>query len=261
MRLLINSQLKFLFIAIPCVLFLLQLVTATQVDVSAEEVKQEAALRDHLNPNSLLDEFISSQNINGGGSFVTDLARKIQSTLKEMDILAPKMKLAHQERFFWNRWSRSAGTKVMRTLIQNQHRPFLVQGHPERIFTLPRGPILYPGSLAFGMAIGQMVDLLSTGYDGLEKYMADQMLAGDDAEMSLEDIRQMYNTVSDRIEFPNILKGDWQSDEQFADLRLTYWGHMMRKVENSVGFDKLKRSERGWCSLWSIGGDLGAGDA
>ncbi|MDD9952583.1 MAG: lipoxygenase family protein [Zetaproteobacteria bacterium] len=121
--------------------------------------------------------------------------------------------------------------------IENVDRFHAYDG--ETFIQVPRGPLSpdsdlsQPQSLAEQMAVEEIIDADSRATEGAAELVGGLLIAQKEVPVAtLEDLVRMYQSFTTLWPVPYTVD-NWKSDFQFAELRRTYFGHQLKKVDAS----------------------------
>lgn len=98
---------------------------------------------------------------------------------------------------------------------------------------IPRGPIPTNSSLAERMIESEALDIRNRGNQNVTELVGGLLLSNQVPVETMDDLKNMYARFSPQLPVPKSLE-NWDSDVQFADLRRTYMGHRLERLQEPL---------------------------
>lgn len=117
--------------------------------------------------------------------------------------------------------------------IDNGRRFHSFDGLEENFLEISRGPVLETDSYAMELAFQEAVDLDRRSDPAIDQFVAGLLLAEQVPVDTMEDLEGMYEYFTGVLPIPKGLK-NWKNDTFFGDLRRTYLGHSLRKIQTPL---------------------------
>ena len=130
-----------------------------------------------------------------------------------------------------NRTFREEQLMSIQGKIENSQRFHAYDGKSYK--EIPRGPLPLPGSLAEKIIASEAVDFNSRGAEIPDSLVYGALSSGAIPLVTIEDFAEMYQYFEPQLPVPLALK-NWKNDTYYGDLRRTYLGHKLTKLESPL---------------------------